>query len=134
MVRVSEAGTGQDGAGFEAKAIVVRVSEAGTDLATVLVQANKIRLGLLIMFYSLCLSLVTMAAIGPVRPAATAGRKRASRGDVALDRLGDNFNSDSDNDETIAALQNLEKVSSGSFTGLAKAAKKVSRDESSNSP
>ena len=59
MVRVSEAGTGQDGAGFEAKAIVVRVSEAGTDLAAVLFQAIKMRLGLLTIFYSLCISLVT---------------------------------------------------------------------------
>ena len=88
MVRVSEAGTGQDGAGFEAKAIVVRVSEAGTDLAAVLVQANKMRLGLLIIFYSLCLSLVTMAAMGPVRPAATAGRERASRVDAACWETG----------------------------------------------
>ena len=47
MVRVSEAGTGQDGAGFEAQAIVVRISEAGTDLAAVLFQAIKMRLGLL---------------------------------------------------------------------------------------
>ena len=57
VVRVSEAGTGQDGAGFEAKAIVVRVSEAGTDLAAVLVQANKMMLGLLIIFIHYVLAL-----------------------------------------------------------------------------
>ena len=52
MVRVSE-----DGAGFEAKAIVVRVSEAGTDLAAVLFQAIKMRLGLLIIFIHYALAL-----------------------------------------------------------------------------